>query len=335
MNQHEIYLGGKKAHFEKSEIKGEPVLLQNESFYKISNSDIMRPFFMSIVSDSDHWMFISSNGALSAGRKNSDSAIFPYYTDDKITESHEITGSKTILQIHKDGKSLLWEPFSERYEGVYAITRNLYKNSFGNKIVFEEINEDLGLIFRYQWNSSDLYGFVKKATLVNDSKNDVQLTILDGIQNILPYGINEDLQNNRSNLADAYKKSELEAEIGLGIYALSAVIVDKAEPSEALKSTIAWSLGMNKPTHLISSLQLDAFRKGMPINEEIDIKAEKSAYFISSKVELSPNSDKDWIIVANLNQGPSDVQAISSLLKSEKGLYNKVLEDIELGTQNL
>ena len=70
MNQHEIYLGGKKAHFEKSEIKGEPVLLQNESFYKISNSDIMRPFFMSIVSDSDHWMFISSNGGIkSAGRK--------------------------------------------------------------------------------------------------------------------------------------------------------------------------------------------------------------------------------------------------------------------------
>ncbi|WP_019668396.1 hypothetical protein [Eudoraea adriatica] len=335
MNQREIYLGDIKAHFEKPEIIGEAVLLQNESFYKISNSNAMRPFFMSIVSDSDHWMFISSNGGLTAGRKNSDSAIFPYYTDDKITESHEITGSKTILKIHKDGKSQLWEPFSERYEGVYAITRNLYKNSYGNKIIFEEINEDLGLTFRYQWNSSDQYGFVKKSTLVNHSKNSVQLTIIDGIQNILPFGIHEELQNSRSNLADAYKKSELEAEIGLGIYALSAVIVDKAEPSEALKSTIAWSLGMDKPTHLISSLQLNAFRKGLPIKEEIDVKAEKSAYFISCKMELSPNSDKDWIIVANLNQGPSDVQAISSLLRSEKGLYNNVLEDIELGTRNL
>ena len=311
MDQREIYLGDIKAHFKKPQIIGEPVLLQNESFYKIANSNAMRPFFMSIVSDSDHWMFISSNGALTAGRKNSDNAVFPYYTDDKITESHEITGSKTILQIHKDGKTLLWEPFSERYEGVYAITRNLYKNSYGNKIIFEEINDDLGLTFRYQWNSSDLYGFVKKSTLVNHSKNDVQLTIIDGIQNILPYGIHEELQNSRSNLADAYKKSELEAEIGLGIYALSAVIVDKAEPSEALKSTIAWSLGMDKPTHLISSLQLNAFRKGLPIKEEIDVKAEKSAYFISCKIELSPNLDKDWIIVANLNQGPSDVHATS------------------------
>ena len=47
------------------------VLIDNEKFFKISNSDNMRPFFMSIVSDSDHWMFISSNGGLTAGRRNS------------------------------------------------------------------------------------------------------------------------------------------------------------------------------------------------------------------------------------------------------------------------
>ena len=69
-----------------------------EVFYKISNVDKMRPFFMTIVSDSNHWMFIASNGGISAGRKNSEYALFPYYTDDKITESAEITGCKTILK---------------------------------------------------------------------------------------------------------------------------------------------------------------------------------------------------------------------------------------------
>ena len=38
------------------------ITIEDEQFYKISNCDKMRPFFMSIVSDSDHWMFISSNG---------------------------------------------------------------------------------------------------------------------------------------------------------------------------------------------------------------------------------------------------------------------------------
>ena len=67
------------------------VTLEGENYYKIANNDTMRPFFMSIVSDSNHWLFISSNGGLTAGRKNAEFALFPYYTDDKITESVDIT----------------------------------------------------------------------------------------------------------------------------------------------------------------------------------------------------------------------------------------------------
>jgi hypothetical protein len=97
---------------------------------------------MSIVSDSNHWMFISSNGGLSAGRKNPEYALFPYYTDDKITESADITGSKTIFRIHAGNEAHIWEPFSERFTGKFNISRNLYKSIYGNKIVFEEINHD-------------------------------------------------------------------------------------------------------------------------------------------------------------------------------------------------
>ncbi|MEJ2279477.1 MAG: hypothetical protein P8Y70_17300 [Candidatus Lokiarchaeota archaeon] len=45
----------------------------------------MPPFFMSIVSSSNHWLFISSTGGLSAGRVSAEQALFPYYTDDKLT----------------------------------------------------------------------------------------------------------------------------------------------------------------------------------------------------------------------------------------------------------
>ena len=86
----------------QKEVKLKQLTIGNECYFMISNSDTMRPFFMSIVSDSNHWMFISSNGGLTAGRKNSDFALFPYYTDDKITESAEVTGSKTIFRIKKN-----------------------------------------------------------------------------------------------------------------------------------------------------------------------------------------------------------------------------------------
>lgn len=186
----------------------ELVTLYGESYFKISNVDTLRPFFMSIVSDSDHWMFISSNGGLSAGRKNAEFSLFPYYTDDKITESAEITGSKSIFKVEKNGKNYLWEPFSIRQSGQYSVQRNLYKNQFGNKVIFEEINHDLQLTFRYQWSSSNQFGFVKTSELINHSDNEIPVEFLDGLQNILPASVSSDLQRASSNLVDAYKRKD-------------------------------------------------------------------------------------------------------------------------------
>ncbi len=309
--------------------------IDQERFYKISNSDSLRPFFMSIVSDSNHWMFISSNGGLTAGRKNADFSLFPYYTDDKITELAEITGSKSIFRIHKNGSENYWEPFSDRFAGRYHIKRNLYKNKYGNKIIFEEENQDLKLTFRYLWSSSNLYGFVKTSTLINHGSESVRISVLDGIQNILPAGLKSDLQNNTSNLVDAYKKSELEKEIGLGIYALSAIIVDKAEPSEALKANIVWSLGLDDPTYLLSSAQLNHFRKGMALDEEIDIRAEKGAYFINKDIELSPSEEKEWMIIADVNKNHSAIAKISGSILQERNLANQVKKDVLAGTRKL
>ena len=318
-----------------NKVTGEIVNFDNETYYKISNSDEMRPFFISVVSDSDHWMFISSNGGLTAGRKNSEYALFPYYTDDKITESADITGSKSIFKVLKDGQEFMWEPLAVRSLGKYITTQNLYKNRFGNKIVFEEINHDLELTFRYQWCSTDKFGFVKKSTLINTSKNALSITLLDGIQNIMPASIGSDTQNTSSNLVDAYKRNELEASSGLGIYALSAILVDKAEASEALKANVVWSLGLDYPKYLLSSLQLDNFRSRKPVDQEEDVKAEKGAYFVSTEIELLANSSKEWIFVANVNQDHSDIALLLKQIKEDKSLIDIVNEDIDLGTKRL
>src|SRR6056300_1689166 len=115
----ELYLGDNLINSSDIEISGKEVVINNENFYKISNVNKMRPFFMSIVSAYDHWLFISSSGALSAGRKNSNNSLFPYYTDDKISESYEVTGGKSIFHINKGGKNFLWEPFTKSSDLVY------------------------------------------------------------------------------------------------------------------------------------------------------------------------------------------------------------------------
>ncbi|WP_299126784.1 hypothetical protein [uncultured Winogradskyella sp.] len=316
-------------------IELERVSINDRAYFKITNSDLMRPFFMTIVSDSNHWMFISSNGGLTAGRKNSEYALFPYYSDDKITESSEITGSKSIFQVEKKGQRYIWEPFSIRFKDNYNTKTNLYKSVYGDAIIFEEINLDLELSFKYEWCSTDAYGFVKKSTLYNQSGLPVTIDILDGIQNVIPYGVSSALQNASSNLVDAYKRTELVKQSGIAIFALSAIIVDKAEPSEALKANIAWSLGLDNPKYLLSSLQLDAFRNFKDVQQEEDIKAEKGAYFVNSKIELKEQQQKEWVLVAEVNQDTSDVIKISEDIIKNDDLPSKLNKNIALGTKAL
>ncbi len=311
------------------------VEIDNEFYICISHCDALRPFFMSIVSHSDHWMFISSNGGLTAGRRNADFALFPYYTDDKITDMAELTGSKTIVKVIGDDKMQYWEPMSNRQIGQFDIERCLYKSIFGNKVIFEEINNSLGLIFKYRWSTSEKFGFVRDASLQNISGSVCNVEILDGLQNLLPYGVNSDLQNASSNLVDAYKRNEWHPETGLGIFALSAIIVDKAEPSEALKANIVWSLGIEQGTYLLSSRQLDAFRNNEKLIAESDVKGEKGAYFVHTSNRIEANQNMFWRMVADVNKSHSQITETIQTLSEKDGLWKDIDEDISIGTKSL
>ncbi len=330
-----INLGSAAFKNEEQNIDGAFITIDGVEFYKISNYDHMPPFFISVVSDSDHWLYISTKGGLSAGRKNPENALFPYYTDDKIHDGSDITGSKTILLVTKSDKTYLWEPFAERFEGVYNIERNIYKSIAGNKLIFEEINHDLNLSFTYSWNSSRTYGFVKKSTLNNLGEADVNIRLLDGLQNLLPYGIDRRMQNEYSTLLDAYKKNELQIESGLGLYLLSAIPVDKAEPSESLKATTVWSHGIKVNNYLLCSDQLDNFRKGKSINQEVDIRARRGAYFIECEIQLPPKQQEEWYFVAELNQGPSAVVELNEWIQKESKKASLLEDDIAAGTKRL
>lgn len=332
----ELFVANSPIKSQDFSVKGEYEKIDGEGFFKIKDYDQMRPFFMTLVSHSDHWLFISSTGGLTAGRKNANTSLFPYYTDDKLTDSFDTTGCKSIFRVKKDNKTFVWEPFSNRYNGLYEIRRNLYKNVIGNKIIFEEINNDLNTSFRYSWQFSEKYGFVRKASLLNIDNNSIEVEFLDGIQNILPYGVDSGLQNERSNLVNAYKKSELESDSGLGLFMLSSIIVDKAEPSEALKSTTVWSSGINSKNRLLSSIQLDNFRNGFQVEPEIDVKAEQSAYFIHESADLAPNEELSWQIVAELNQDHTAVHNLLHFLKTDMGtLLNNLDSDLEDGSHEL
>src|SRR3954470_17186226 len=108
-----------------AQVTGALVERDGETFYRIDNHDVLPPFLMSVVSDSDHWLFVSSNGALTAGRRNAKFALFPYTTEDKLTDSVNVSGPYTALIVEGGGVRRLWEPFRESSELVYQIDRTL------------------------------------------------------------------------------------------------------------------------------------------------------------------------------------------------------------------
>jgi len=330
-----MFLGNKRVPSNTGKVEGGHVLLDGEAFYRITHSDRLRPFFLSIVSSADHWMFISSNGALTAGRRNPDLALFPYHTDDKIHDAAGITGPKTILIAERGGRSYLWEPFSQSGRGVYSIQRNLFKNFTGNKILFEEINADLGLTFRTGWVSSEQFGWVRKSSLACSGAGTVRVRLLDGIQNLLPAGIGSQFQLEKSTLIDAYKKNELLPESGLALFLLSSVPVDRPEPAESLRATTVWSAGLPRRNVLLSSVQLENFRQGRPLKTETDVRAERGAYFIESKFTLRPGRSRAWMLVADVDQGPVPVARLRKLLCTPAALQKKVEADIARGTEEL
>ena len=322
-----------KSHIKN--VKLENVEIHGDRFFKISNIDQLKTFFISIVSPSNHWMFVTSNGGITAGRKNSDLSLFPYYTDDKIGETAENTGSKTIIIVKNKSQISPWVPFTENYYKKYNYTRNLYKNQYGNKVIFEEINHDLNLRFSYQWSTSDKYGIIKKSAVENLSPNVQVLKVMDGIQNILPFGVLAELQNTFSNLANAYKKNELIQDIGCAIYSLSAQIIDRAEPYEALKATTCWSVGLENSNYLLSNLQLEQFYKTGQVTEEVEIRAEKGAYYVVADLTLKNDQQNEWLFVAEVGQDHSAISSLLKAIREDNDLFDSVEGDIDLGTKEL
>ena len=336
MKSKEIYLGDSKLKSGIREPVGEFVEIDGEKFYRISNYNEMPDFFMTIVSNSDHWMYLSSNGSLSAGRKNRDNAIFPYYPVDKIHDYKGLSGSRSYCLVEKGNRLFSWEPFTDESAKIYDVQSFLYKSIYGNKIIFEEINNDLGIRFRYGWYNSEKYGWIKKSLLQNLGKSSTRIEVLDGIHNLLPYGVDYAFQNEYSNLLDAYKKCELLAESKLGLFVLSSIPVDRPEPSEALKATTVWSHGLSgKTKYLLSDRQVENFKKGIPLETELDIRAARGAYYINAGLDLQSDEGQEWFIVAEINQDAGDVADLDQFIKSESNIDKLISQDIESGTSGL
>jgi hypothetical protein len=318
------------------EIDGGFVHLEGVDMYQISGYDRMPTFLVSVVSASDHWMYVSTGGGLAAGRVEPGRSLFPYETDDRLYRAGGSTGPFTLLRIARAGSDpALWEPFTANGNQI-QLSRNLYKSLIGDALVFEETRHDLGLTFRYKWNTSTEYGFVRTATLANnDPSSSVSVAIIDGLRNIMPANVPLGVQQSSSTLAEAYRRNEVDPATAMAIYSLEARISDRAEPAESLHANIVWSIGLPDSKVLLSADQIGDFRKGYSLDAETLTKGRRAHYLLDASIELDGDTAQSWIIVGDVHQTQLKVQNRRAQLLNKPDLAAEIVADVGSGSNRL
>src|SRR5450756_663256 len=147
------------------------VTLAGQRYACIRDVDRLDPFLMSIVSDSDAWLFVGSNSPFTAGRVDPDGAMFPYQTVDKLLSHADGSGAVSVFRVRRGGSGpSLWEPWRSDAHAL-PITRNLYKHVLGTSVLFEEINHELGL--RFTWSLSTCAQFGLCLLYTSDAADDL------------------------------------------------------------------------------------------------------------------------------------------------------------------
>jgi hypothetical protein len=315
---------------------GEFVERDGEGWYRIAAYDRMPPFFMTLASDSDLWMFVTSTGGLTAGRVDAQGSLFPYETVDKLHDARHHTGPVTRVRVFRDGEEpLLWRPFDDRSPDESPVRRNLYKNAIGTRLVFEEIHDGIGLAFRYQWAACDEFGWIRTATLENTGSSPVRVELLDGLRNILPYGAHHSLYQHSSILVDAYKKSEADPESGLAIFSLTAGIIDRPEAAEVLRANVVWRSGLRGFRVHLGGEALAAFRRGETLPEETVRNGRKGNYILTGSLDLGPHAAETWHLAVEAARGHVEIVGLRERILQGDPLDREIEEAVARAGENL
>ena len=215
---------------------------------------------------------------------------------------------------------------------MFAVSRKIAKSTVGNCIVFCEENHTLKLRFSYLWAPAGKHGWVRRATIENLGNFDTDIEIVDGLQNVLPAGVERKTQNEFSTLVDGYKKTELVG--ALALFRMEAILVDRAEPSESLRCNTVFALGMPGETHYsVSAQTLSDFRANRigllyPWESFAESKGVRGVFFAHTRFRLAKRAAQTWYNVADVSQDAVQVRHLMHFMAQKDAI-----EQIEAAMQ--
>ncbi|QDV10012.1 hypothetical protein Poly30_55730 [Planctomycetes bacterium Poly30] len=299
------------------------------SIQSIHGLESMSPFFMSVASPSNHWLFVSSLGSLTAGRKSVEQALFPYRTVDQIHDAAGKVGGRTLVRRRSDGA--LWEPFTERSAGLKGVSRSISRSAWGTFVTLSERHGGFGIEVRQTWTTSHERGVLRFCEVVSIGSDPVSVDLIDGVVDVLPAAVDPEMQARLSSLVTAYRMAELVD--GVAIFTLGSIPLDRAAPNEALRGTTAWSTA--RGVTLLCESQLEAFRCGEDVVEEPRSRGVRGALLISRTLHLGPGEIDRSAMALEVSQAAADVERLQAWRSAEPDLHAALLADADRTELNL
>ncbi|HSP29982.1 MAG TPA: hypothetical protein VLN74_15630, partial [Ilumatobacteraceae bacterium] len=242
-------------------------------------------------------------------------------------------GPLTLLRVETARGTRTWRPFSAVPQP--AVTRSLAKSVVGDSVIFEDRHTELGLTVRYRWSSTERFGFVRTTTVANDGDEPVTIEVLDGVLDVLPFGLDPTLYQRLSNLTHAYKRSELvDPHRRVAVYSLESPVSDRAEPEEVLRATVVWSTGLDGPISVGPGTAAEFESGSEPVYHDL-VTGSPGAYLMGGTLTIAAGDSATWHLVADVGRDQSDVVGMRHQLASGADMGDELAAAVRDTTERL
>ncbi|MGZ4978760.1 MAG: hypothetical protein ACXV8O_16570 [Methylobacter sp.] len=155
------------------------------------------------------WAFYVNRGqaVASFGVRNKDGAFLEFFPADKAYQLTPSRGFRTFLKITDGDRILAHEPF-QRGAGP-EVKQRLYVTP--HEVGVEEINQQLGFSIRadmFTLPEAPVAGLLRRVTITNTSGQPKKIEIVDGLPQVLPFGMNQWILKFMSRTSEAFMRVE-------------------------------------------------------------------------------------------------------------------------------
>ena len=172
-------------------------------------------------------------GICTFGIKNKNYAIMEFYPANVSYNLVNTVGFRTFLKIKKGKEIFCYEPFKNNSAYIKNIKQTMIISSYD--LTIEEINTEIGIKIKVNYftlPNQPLAGLLRKVSVENISKKDMQIEIVDGMPKILPYYVNSWSQKYMSTTIQAWTKIDNFDKTGIPFYRLKVETEDSSEVVE-------------------------------------------------------------------------------------------------------